>query len=438
MVAGEGALLGGRYRLGEKLAAGGMGSIHSATDEKLGRGVAVKLLRAELAGDPVFVERFRREARAAAALSHPNVAAVFDFGEDEAGAPFIIMEAVDGRDLARILREEGPLPPETAAEIGAQIASALAHAHSAGVIHRDVKPANVMVTPGQRVKVTDFGIARAVGDSTLTATGSVLGTAHYLSPEQAGGSPAGPRSDIYSLGIVLYEMLTGSLPFTGESAVAVAMRHLSDEVPRPSDLREDVPAEFDTIVSIATAKDPTDRYASAEEMAKALRSWGDTELLPVQGTATTSVLKPIYGDRWDPRKIGTVVLIVLGVLGLLAATLLIARATGGQDDAKRERRKANAAERSERAGSPSPSVTEPEEDGPIMEDVLGFDYKEVKKEIEDLGYEVEVVFDDDSEFERDTIISTDPPEGSSLTEGQTITLYVSHSKGHSDKDEDED
>ncbi|MGH8881279.1 MAG: protein kinase domain-containing protein, partial [Stackebrandtia sp.] len=253
-----------------------------AEDSRLGRIVAVKQLRDSLAGDPAFVERFRREARAVAALSHPNIAGVFDYGEDE-GKHFIVMEHVPGRDLSQVIREDGPLDSDRATSITAQVCDALGHAHAAGVIHRDVKPANIIVTDDGRVKVTDFGIARAVGDTTLTAAGSVLGTAHYVSPEQAGGERVSGASDIYSLGIVLYEMLTGSVPFTGDSPIAVAMRHLSDDVPPPSELQSEVPAHLDDAVARATAKEPTDRFPTAEEMAAALRRTDGGATAPMAG-----------------------------------------------------------------------------------------------------------------------------------------------------------
>ncbi|MEO8323042.1 MAG: protein kinase, partial [Actinomycetota bacterium] len=193
----EGGLLGGRYRIGDRIAAGGMGVVYLAHDERLGRTVVVKILRAHLAGDPHFIERFRREARAVASLSHPNIAGIFDYGED-AGQHYIVMELAEGRDLAAVIRVDGRLSPQRAARITAQVCVALDHAHEAGIIHRDIKPANVIVTDEDKVKVTDFGIARAVGDSTLTATGSMLGTASYLSPEQAGGEKVVPASDLYS------------------------------------------------------------------------------------------------------------------------------------------------------------------------------------------------------------------------------------------------
>ncbi|HEU4488041.1 MAG TPA: protein kinase, partial [Actinomycetota bacterium] len=247
-----------RYRLEQRLASGGMGTVYEATDERLQRRVAVKLLKEELADDPLFVERFRREARAVAALSHPNIASVFDYGAD-GGRDFIVMELLEGTDLAEVL-QAGPLEPGRAAEIAAQACDALAHAHSAGIVHRDVKPANIILVASGTVKVTDFGIARALGDTTLTATGSVLGTAHYLAPEQASGSGAGAAVDQYAMGVMLYEMLTGEVPFSGDSPIGVAMRHVSDEVPAPSSKAPEVPAALDEVVLTATAKDPSDRY----------------------------------------------------------------------------------------------------------------------------------------------------------------------------------
>ncbi|HEV3473701.1 MAG TPA: protein kinase, partial [Actinomycetota bacterium] len=207
----EASPLIGRYRLEERIAGGGMGTVYVATDELLGRQVAAKLLNEELADNPSFVERFRREARSVAALVHPNIATVFDYGED-AGRHFIVMELVRGRDLDRVLADEGALAPERARHIATKVCDALGHAHGAGVIHRDVKPANVIVTQDEGVKVTDFGIARVADDAAMTASGTVLGTAQYISPEQASDHPVGPASDVYSMGIMLFEMLTGRRP----------------------------------------------------------------------------------------------------------------------------------------------------------------------------------------------------------------------------------
>ena len=236
-----GVVLGGRYRLVGRIASGGMGTVWEARDETLERPMAVKVLNEGLADDPRFAERFRREARSAAGLSHPNIAGVFDYGEDD-GRPYIVMELIDGEDLAERLARVGQLDPQQAATIGAEVATALAHAHGAGIVHRDVKPANVMLTREGEVKVTDFGIAAPLEGSTgLTMTGSVMGTSRYISPEQAAGERATPASDVYSLGVVLYETLAGAPPFVRESPVATALAHLHDQPQPVRELRPETP-----------------------------------------------------------------------------------------------------------------------------------------------------------------------------------------------------
>ena len=264
-----GTILGGRYRLIELLGQGGMATIYRARDGQLERDVAVKVLRPEYGRDPDFFARFRQEAQSAASLNHPGVVAVYDYGTDPAG-PFIIMELVDGEDLASMLRRSGALPPRQAARLTSQIARAIAAAHASGFVHRDIKPSNVLVAREGRVKVTDFGIARAIAEAALTLPGTTLGSVHYFSPEQARGETATPASDIYSLGIVLYELLTGRRPWEGDSAAAIATARLTRPVPSPSAVRSGVPPVLEAISRKAMATNAADRFASAEAMADAL------------------------------------------------------------------------------------------------------------------------------------------------------------------------
>jgi eukaryotic-like serine/threonine-protein kinase len=263
------ALLGNRYRLGERIADGGMGSVYRAVDDNLGRPVAVKVLRRELVDEPAFLERFRREARAAAAVSHPGVAGVYDYGELD-GRAFIVMELVEGETLAERIAARGRLPWREAFGIGEQVARALAAAHDHGLVHRDVKPANVLVGPGGRAKVTDFGIAKAAAALPLTRTGMVLGSANYVAPEQARGGDVGPAADQYSLGCVLFEAVCGRTPYTGANPVAIATQHVSSPVPDPSRHRPDLPAPAAALIRRALAKHPADRFPSTKALATAL------------------------------------------------------------------------------------------------------------------------------------------------------------------------
>jgi serine/threonine-protein kinase len=257
-------LFDGRYRIERKLGAGGMADVYLAEDQELGRRVAIKILNARHGNDDQFIERFRREAKNAAALNHPNIVSIYDRGEAE-DTYYIAMEFLDGRTLKELIVGRGAAPINVAIEYARQILSALRFAHRHGIVHRDIKPHNVLVDGEGRVKVTDFGIARA-GTSQMTETGSIVGTAQYLSPEQARGGEVDPRSDLYSLGIVLYELLTGKTPFDGETPVEIAMKHLSTAPKPPSKLRSDIPPELDMVVLRALAKNPDDRYQSADEM----------------------------------------------------------------------------------------------------------------------------------------------------------------------------
>ncbi|WP_327094796.1 Stk1 family PASTA domain-containing Ser/Thr kinase [Nocardia vinacea] len=263
--------LSSRYELGEIIGFGGMSEVHKARDLRLSRDVAIKVLRADLARDPTFYLRFKREAQNAAALNHPAIVAVYDTGEAEVDGgplPYIVMEYVDGDTLRDIVRGKGPIPPRRAMEVVADVCAALDFSHKAGIVHRDMKPANIMINRAGAVKVMDFGIARAIADSSnpMTQTAAVIGTAQYLSPEQARGETVDARSDVYSVGCVLFEILTGEPPFTGDSPIAVAYQHVREDPRLPSHVHNGVPRELDSVVLKAMSKNPANRYQSAAEM----------------------------------------------------------------------------------------------------------------------------------------------------------------------------
>jgi serine/threonine-protein kinase len=295
--------LGDRYQVGELLGRGGMAEVHEGRDLRLGRRVAIKILKPELAEDPAFLSRFRREAQSAASLNHPNIVAVYDTGEDEldggarsAVVPFIVMELVEGITLKELLHSGNPLVPERALEITAGILAALDYSHRHGIIHRDIKPGNVMLTTTGTVKVMDFGIARATADAghTATNTSTVLGTASYLSPEQAQGKSVDARSDLYSTGVVLFELLTRRTPFLGDAPVAIAFAHVNEDPVAPSSLDPTVPAALDPLVLKALAKNPADRYQSAAEfradIERAIAGVPMTQVLPAADGDSTQVM----------------------------------------------------------------------------------------------------------------------------------------------------
>jgi serine/threonine protein kinase len=313
----SGLTFGGRYQLSSRVAIGGMGEVWQATDLVIGRTVAIKILKDEYLGDPGFLERFRAEARHAALVNHEGIANVFDYGEEE-GSAYLVMELVPGEALSTILERERVLSTDRVLDIVAQTASALHAAHSAGLVHRDIKPGNLLITPDGRVKITDFGIARIADQVPLTATGQVMGTVQYLSPEQASGHPASPTTDIYSLGIVAYESLAGRRPFTGESQVAIAMAQINEQ---PPDLPVTVSEPVRNLVYSSIAKNPADRPASAAHLARAAQALrrGDVAgaAAAVPGVAAAGTLPAL--QRENPATQATRILTTAGPTQMAAA-----------------------------------------------------------------------------------------------------------------------
>ncbi|HKH23171.1 MAG TPA: protein kinase, partial [Solirubrobacterales bacterium] len=320
-------VLSGRYRLESKLGSGGMSTVYLATDEVLDRSVAIKLLHREISEEEDQLERFRREARAAARLSHPNLVGVIDAGEDD-GRPYIVFEYIEGRTLKRRIQDDRPLPVDEAVAYAIEIGRGLTAAHARKLVHRDVKPQNVLIDPDGRAKVTDFGIARSLESKGLTATGRVVGTTDYVSPEQAMGEEVDERSDVYSLGVVLYEMLTGEVPFMAETQVGVAMKHVNQPMPDVRAKRPEVSAAVAAVVDRATTKDPRDRYGTVAEMVRDLEQTLEVEAARHGGTTgeATSVLDSVPKSqrklRRGRRVSGLGIALTIAGLALIAAAVI--------------------------------------------------------------------------------------------------------------------
>ncbi|HEY5843596.1 MAG TPA: Stk1 family PASTA domain-containing Ser/Thr kinase [Mycobacterium sp.] len=411
--------LSDRYELGEILGFGGMSEVHKARDTRLHRDVAVKVLRADLARDPSFYLRFRREAQNAAALNHPAIVAVYDTGEADTAAgplPYIVMEYVEGVTLRDIVHTEGPLPPRRALEIIADACQALNFSHNHGIIHRDVKPANIMISKNNAVKVMDFGIARALADShSVTQTAAVIGTAQYLSPEQARGEPVDARSDVYSLGCVLYEILTGEPPFLGDTPLAVAYQHVREDPVAPSKRHSGISPELDAVVLKALAKNPDNRYQTAAEMRsdlvrvhngeapeapKVLTDDDRSSIMTATATRGADVTDrlPRQGGPYDHgggRSIGRW-LIALAVLAVLTVAVTIAINTFGGETRQ---------------------VQVPDVKGQVSADAVAT--------LQNHGFRTNTQQKPDSEVPPDHVIGTDPAANSSVSAGEDITVNVS-------------
>ncbi len=410
----------GRYRIVRKLGTGGMANVYLAEDEVLGRRVAIKILDDRHAGDDQFVERFRREAKNAASLSHPNIVSIYDRGEAE-GTYYIAMEYLDGRSLKELIVARGPAPIDLAVDYARQILGALRFAHRHGIVHRDIKPHNVLVDGEGRLKVTDFGIARAGASSQMTEAGSIIGTAQYLSPEQAKGAPVEQSSDLYSVGVVLYELLTGTVPFNGDTPVEIAMKHLSVVPDPPSARRAEIPRDLDLVVMRALAKDTAERYHSAEEMDADLRRINrGVAISPATEEAATAIISrpptdvtdirpqpPVpysppaaYYDYDEPRRRAIWPWIV-------ALLFVVAAVVGGYflyDQIQDQIR-----------GSETVAVE---------------DYRDIREvdavqKINDIGLKPNVVRVPNADVQKTYVFRQNPQPGERITKGNFVTIYVS-------------
>lgn len=393
-----GKVLNNRYELRELIGSGGMADVYRASDNLLGRTVAIKILHPQYAKDPIFIERFRQEAQAAANLNQPNIVNVYDWGI-EGDIYYLVMEYVEGRDLKDIIVEGGPLLPERTVEISLAICSALDAAHAQGIVHRDIKPQNIIITTDNQVKVMDFGIARAPGGAAMTQTGTIMGTAQYISPEQAQGRPADPRSDLYSIGIVLYEMLTGKTPFEGENPVAIAYKQVREDPLPPSMINPDISPALEAIVMKALSKNPENRYQSSLEMRSDLERCMEgapvnaTPVLPAEESiAGATRAYPAPGRKGISRSWIYIALAVFLLIAFSIGVWALVRDTGG---------------------------------GARVPDVVGMTIDEAEEALNEKGLRMEITKEViDAQQQPGTIVSQDPQAGDMLPDGEVVKVVT--------------
>ncbi|AJD90952.1 non-spific serine/threonine protein kinase [Jeotgalibacillus malaysiensis] len=417
-----GKRLSGRYKVLRSIGSGGMANVYLARDMILDRDVAVKVLRVDYVSEANMLKRFQREAQSATSLTHPNIVSMYDVG-DEGDYYFLVMEYVEGMTLKQYIQEHSPLDLDDAINIMLQLTSAIAHAHHNGIIHRDIKPQNILIDQEGNIKITDFGIAMALSATAITQTNSVMGTVHYLSPEQARGGTASKKSDIYSLGIVMYELITGTLPYEGESPISIALKHLQSDLPRPSEVVEDLPQSLENVILKAAAKDPHYRYASADEMTEDLKTVLNPEraseplFAPAPDLEATKAI-PIIKDRMDviraedtkvhePEKKEEKPVKKKKKWPWILALVLVLLLSGGVMAA---------------LGMFWPTQVQ-------VPDVIGENIEDAEDIITEAGLTVgDIVYEPNEQVEEDIVLRSSPKATRSIEEGEPVNLVVSSGK----------